>query len=140
MFLQFPKIAEPTLKEYTIQLLQKVQPNLEPLPDLAPEWDGRDEEKAVKDSGEGVGVVVANTGVDDAVVPVKGGVLVKKEGGVKDSKDVQETKEMMNVDKKESEDKHSRMLCAYQVKIILDLLFLCKSYTFYRIMWLDGKE
>jgi hypothetical protein len=65
--------VEPAVKQYTKQVLLESQPNLEPLPDIAPEWDGLDEDANVSASA-------APRVVEDAVVPVKREPGLKREG------------------------------------------------------------
>jgi hypothetical protein len=65
---QLSLIVEPTIKQFTKEALLEVQPDLEPLPEIAPEWDGLDEFGAD---------LRACAHAEDAVVPVK------SESGVK---------------------------------------------------------
>jgi hypothetical protein len=97
---QISLIVETQANPFSKQALLESSPDLEPLPDIAPEWDGSDED---------AGVRVA----EDAVVPVKRELGVKRESaGESEGKDERESRKRKFED--DDGDKRVRMLSTYQ--------------------------
>ena len=103
----YVQIVGPMMKHFTKRALLEEQPDLEPLPDIAPDWDGSDDFSV--DCGAGN---AATRGVQDAVVPVKHEPIVKREAGKEERGEVGMKRKHV-----EGEDKCSKVLTTYKVSI-----------------------